>query len=180
MKADWSFLEGNISSEEHRFPTEDKRKEEKMPLYTWKAQDGSFTQHIKVVNFQLGLVCPSHVCVCRYSRWLSFGKLENWCKFVISLILQSTGLWWISFPKGKIQQTQNLAFVTAKPYYWTQHKQDTISPCPAILQWPRRVSWSRGKGCRHWPLTSAQAQWDQCKACPSMFEVCPFSFKKFF
>lgn len=138
-------MEGNISSEEHGFPTEDKRKD--AIVYMQKAQEGSFTQQIKVVNSQLGLVCPSQVCVCRYSRWLSCGKLENQCKFVTSLVLQNSGFWWIAFPKRKIQKPQKLAFVTV---YWTQHKPawPPVSQCPGILQWSRRVLGTRGKGGR--------------------------------
>lgn len=113
-----------------------------------KAQDGLFTQHIKGVNSQLGLACPSHVCVCRYSRWLSCGKPENRCKFVTSLILKNTGFCRIAFPKGNIQQTQNLAFVTAKPHYWTQHKPAWPPQFPSVLESCSGPGGSHGPGAK--------------------------------
>lgn len=161
-----------------------------MPLYTWKSSGWLWFIHkaCKGSKFPItSCLFLTRICTRRYTRGLSCRKLRNCCKFVTCLILQNIGFWWIAFPKGKLQNTQKLAFVTV---IWcgTSLPGQHSFPRPRHPAAVRRVFLTNGRAAREagaslspprCPGTSA-AMADQCKARSSAFEVWPFSFEKLF
>lgn len=179
-------MEGNISSEEHRFPREDKRKEEKMPLYTCKSSGWLIHPAHKGSKFPIR-ACLSLTRFCVQVQQMAVLR-KTWKLVQICHQPYFTEHWiWMNrisfflslkekFKKHRTLPLSQQSLITGASI--SLHGQHGFP-----MSWnPAGGSYGPGarEGGRHWPLTSAQAQQDQCKAHPSMFEVCPVSFKKFF
>lgn len=91
-----------------------RKKRKEMPLQTHESSEWLWFIHKAHNGSKFPIrACLSltHVCTCRHTSHLSCGKLKTCCQFVTCLTPHNTGFWWITFPKGKLQNTQKFAFV---------------------------------------------------------------------
>lgn len=121
----------------------------------------------------------THVCTCRYTSHLSCGKLKTCCQFVTCLIPHNTGFWWITFPKGKLQNTQKFAFVRvvgSSRSLWGRCSfpgPGVPQRCRAVLSAKRRAATEAAAA----PQCRVAQVPDRDTARSSTFGVCLFSSK---